>query len=140
MSPLEEPPQPGCENSTRPTSDDQRRRHHHGHRCLSCGHRRSAGHLSEDTRLVLAILGSVVIYWLAHVHARVVERAHPMSALRGGSAGAWPILAAALLPVGILLIADVAGAPIRTAAWIAVIASTVLLTVYSFLRPADAAG
>ena len=37
------------------------------------------------------------------------------------------------MPVGILLIADVAGATIRTAAWIAVIASTVLLTVYSFL-------
>jgi hypothetical protein len=35
--------------------------------------------------------------------------------------------------VGILLVADVTGAPIRTVAWMAVIASTVLLTVYSFL-------
>jgi hypothetical protein len=98
----------------------------------------SAGHLSEDTRLVLAILGSALIYWLAHVHARtlgdaVKDRAHPMGALRMALGETWPILAAALLPVGILLIAEVAGTPIRTAAWAAVIASTVLLTVYSFL-------
>ena len=45
----------------------------------------------------------------------------------------WPILAAALVPVSILLISEVTGAPIRTGAWIAVIASTVLLTIYSFL-------
>ena len=98
----------------------------------------SAGHLTEDTRLILAILGSVVIYWLAHLHARtlgdaVVHRAHPMSALREALAETWPILAAALVPVSILLIADVVGAEVRTGAWIAVIASTVLLTVYSFL-------
>src|SRR4051794_5659661 len=98
----------------------------------------SAGHLTEDTRLILAILGSVFIYWLAHLHARtlgdaVVHRAHPMSALREALAETWPILAAALVPVGILLIAEVVGTPIRTAAWIAVIASTMLLTGYSFL-------
>ena len=98
----------------------------------------SAGHLTEDTRLILAILGSVLIYWLAHVHARtlgdaVAHRAHPMNALREALAETWPILAAGLVPASILLIAEVVGAPIRTAAWIAVIASTVLLTVYSFL-------
>lgn len=98
----------------------------------------SAGHLTEDTRLILAILASVFIYWLAHLHARtlgdaVVHRAHPVSALREALAETWPILAAALVPVSILVIAEVAGATIRTAAWIAVIASTVLLTAYSFL-------
>ena len=56
-----------------------------------------------------------------------------MSALREALAETWPILAAALVPVSILLISEVAGAPIRTGAWIAVFASTVLLTVYSFL-------
>jgi hypothetical protein len=96
----------------------------------------SAGHLTEDTRLILAILGSVVSYWLAHARTlgdAVVHRAHPMSALREALAETWPILAAALVPVSILLIAEVVDAPIRTGAWIAVIASTVLLTGYSFL-------
>ena len=74
----------------------------------------SAGHLTEDSRLILAIVGSVFIYWLAHVHARtlgdaVEHRAHPMSALREALAETWSILLAALLPVGILLIAEVVG-------------------------------
>jgi hypothetical protein len=98
----------------------------------------SAGHLTEDSRLILAILGSAFIYWLAHVHARtlgesVSHRSHPLEALREALAETWPILVAALVPVGILLIAEAVGADIRTAAWTAVIASTVLLTVYSFL-------
>jgi hypothetical protein len=98
----------------------------------------SAGHLTEDTRLIVAILGSVLIYWLAHLHARtlgdaVVHRTHPMNVLRESLAETWPILAAAVLPVSVLLIAKVAGAPAQTAAWIALVASTVLLTVYSFL-------
>ncbi len=98
----------------------------------------TAGHLTEDTPLILVILGSVFIYWLAHLHARTlgdaVERhEHPMNALREALAETWPILVAALLPVAVLLIAEIAGATIRTAAWAAVIASTVLLTLYSFL-------
>lgn len=56
-----------------------------------------------------------------------------MSALREALSETWPILVAAFLPIGILLIAEVAGAPIRTAAWIAAIASAVLLAIYSFL-------
>jgi hypothetical protein len=42
-------------------------------------------------------------------------------------------LAASLVPALILLITQVVGVKIRTGAWIAVIASTVLLTIYSFL-------
>jgi hypothetical protein len=37
-----------------------------------------------------------------------------------------------LVPAVILIVTQLLGAEIRTAAWIAVIASTVLLTVYSF--------
>jgi hypothetical protein len=97
----------------------------------------AAGHL-EETRLVLVILGTAFIYWLAHLHARtlgeaVKHRTHPMNALREALAETWPILAAALLPAAILFVTQLAGVKVRTGAWIAVIASTVLLTVYSFL-------
>jgi hypothetical protein len=97
----------------------------------------AAGHL-EETRIVLAILGTAFIYWLAHLHARtlgdaVKHRTHPKDALREALAETWPILAAALVPAAILLVTQLAGVKIRTGAWIAVIASTVLLTVYSFL-------
>ena len=97
----------------------------------------AVGHL-EETRLVIAILATALIYWLAHLHARtlgdaVKHRTHPVDALKEALAETWPILAAAALPALILIVAQLAGAEIRTAAWIAVIASTVLLTGYSFI-------
>jgi hypothetical protein len=96
----------------------------------------AAGHL-EETHIVLAILGTAFIYWLAHLHARtlgdaVKHRTHPIDAFREALAETWPILAASVLPAVIMLIAKVVGAEIRRAAWIAVIASTVLLALYSF--------
>ena len=86
---------------------------------------------------MIAILATAFIYWLAHVHARtlgdaVKHRTHPIDALKEALAETWPILAAALVPAVILIVLRIAGAEIRTAAWIAVIACTVLLTVYSF--------
>lgn len=96
----------------------------------------AAGHF-EETRLILAILGTALIYWLAHVHARtlgdaVKHRTHPVDALKESLVETWPILAAALVPIVILIVLRIVGVEIRTAAWIAVIACTVLLTVYSF--------
>jgi hypothetical protein len=97
----------------------------------------AAGHLGE-THIVIAILGTAFIYWLAHLHARtlgdsVKHRTHPVDALKEALAETWPILAAASLPAIILLVIQLFGVEIRTGAWIAVIASTVLLTIYSFL-------
>ena len=88
--------------------------------------------------IVLAILGTAFIYWLAHLHARtlgdaVKHRTHPVNALKEALAETWPILAASLVPALILFLTQVFGIKIRTGAWIAVIASTVLLTIYSFL-------
>jgi hypothetical protein len=96
----------------------------------------AAGHL-EETHIVLAILGTAFIYWLAHLHARtlsdaVKHRTHPIDAFREALAETWPILAASVLPAVIMLVAKVVGAEIRRAAWIAVIACTVLLALYSF--------
>src|SRR6187397_721913 len=96
----------------------------------------SAGHL-EESHIVVAILGTAFIYWLAHLHARtlgdaVKHRTHPVDALKEALAETWPILAAALVPAVILIITQLLGVPIRTDAWIAIIASTVLLIVYSF--------
>jgi hypothetical protein len=96
----------------------------------------AAGHL-EDTHLVIAILGTAFIYWLAHLHARtlgdsVKHRTHPVDALKEALAETWPILAAACVPAIILIIVQLVGIKLLTGAWIAVIASTVLLALYSF--------
>jgi hypothetical protein len=96
----------------------------------------AAGHL-EQAHLVIAILGTAFIYWLAHLHARtlgdsVKHRTHPLDAFREALAETWPILAAASVPAVILIVIQLVGIELRTGAWIAVIACTVLLTVYSF--------
>lgn len=97
-----------------------------------------AGHLRSTGELSLAIVGTVFVYWLAHVHARtlgasVAHGHHPLSALRLALVETWPIAGASVLPILVLLIAEAAGASLRTAAWTALVATVVLLTGYSYL-------
>jgi hypothetical protein len=68
----------------------------------------------EEMRLVLAILGTAFIYWLAHLHARTVGDAvkhqkRPTSALKEALAETWPIRAAAFVPAAILIALQLAG-------------------------------
>ncbi len=75
----------------------------------------AVGHL-EESHLVLAILGTAFIYWLAHLHARtlgdaVKHRTHPVNALKEALAETWPILAASLVPALILFLTQVFGLP-----------------------------
>src|SRR3954468_17840013 len=97
-----------------------------------------AGHLKSTAELSLAIFGTVLVYWLAHLHARTlgasVTHGHrPLVALRLAIAETWPIAGASVLPIVVLLLAEVAGATLRTAAWVAMIVTIGLLTVYSYL-------
>jgi hypothetical protein len=97
-----------------------------------------AGHVDSTAELSIAIFGTVLIYWLAHLHARtlgtsVTHGHHPLVALRLALLETWPIAGASVVPILILLLAEIAGASLRTAAWVALIATVVLLTAYSYL-------
>lgn len=97
-----------------------------------------AGHLSSTAELSIAIFGTVLIYWLAHLHARtlgasVTQGHHPLVALRLALLETWPIAGASVLPILILFLAEIAGASLPTAAWVALIATIALLTAYSYL-------
>lgn len=97
-----------------------------------------AGHLQSTGQLCLAIIGTVLVYWLAHLHAAtlgasVTHGHHPLVALRVALAETWWIAGASLLPIAVLLLAELFGAGLRTAAWIALLATIVLLTGYSYL-------
>jgi hypothetical protein len=97
----------------------------------------AAGHVSSTGELCLAILGTVLIYWVAHLHATtlglsVTHGHHPLVALRLALAETWLIAGTSVLPIGVLLVAELAGAQLRTAAWVALLATVVLLTVYSY--------
>ena len=100
-----------------------------------------AGHLGSIGELSIAILGTVLIYWLAHLHARtlgvsVTHGHHPLVALRLAVAETWPIAGASVVPILILLVAEMAGASLATAAWVALIATIALLIAYSYLAGA----
>jgi hypothetical protein len=98
----------------------------------------TAGHTDSIWQLSAAILGTVFVYWLAHLHAITVGSSlthshHPAAALRHGLRETWPILGASVVPLAVLLATRLLGAEIRTAAWIALGVSIALLTRYSWV-------
>jgi hypothetical protein len=100
-----------------------------------------AGHIDSTGPLCAAIFGTVAVYWLAHLHAETLGSAlthghHPLAALRHAVAATWLIAGVSVLPVGILLLSELFGAELRTAAWIALLATIGLLTTYSYLAGA----
>jgi len=100
-----------------------------------------AGHAESVSHLARGILGTVAIYWLAHLHAVTIassltHRHHPVMALRHALGETWPIAGASVLPVGVLLVSSLLGADLETASWIAMIATIALLTGYSYLAGA----
>src|SRR3954447_21083690 len=97
-----------------------------------------AGHLDSTGQLSLAIVGTVVVYWLPPLHAvtlgsSLTHRHHPVAAFRHALVETLPILGASVVPLVILLLCRLGGAELRTAAWAALIATIGLLTVYSYL-------
>ena len=98
----------------------------------------TANYVDSVARLTAVILGTVAVYWLAHLHAETIgssltNQHHPLAAFQHGLAQTWPIPASAVLPVGVLLITSLLGADLLTAAWAALLATIVLLTAYSYL-------
>lgn len=85
-----------------------------------------------------AIVGTVAVYWIAHLHAETIGSSlthahHPRAAFQHALAETWPILGASVLPVGVLLGAWLLGAELRTASWIAVWVCIALLAGYSYM-------
>jgi hypothetical protein len=97
-----------------------------------------AGHIDDLGQLVIAIVGTVLVYWVAHLHAatlahRVEERMSLRAAFGHALESNWLMLAAALIPVVILVICDLLGVAILTASWIALGATVALLGGYGYV-------
>ncbi|MEQ6903334.1 hypothetical protein [Nocardioides sp. YIM 152588] len=98
----------------------------------------TAGHVHSTLQLAVAIVGTTLVYWLAHLHAAAIgaavhQRLHPVHALRAAAAHTWTVAAASLVPLVILLLARALGVEDVTAAWIALWATVALLALYSYL-------
>ncbi|GAA4694588.1 hypothetical protein [Nocardioides conyzicola] len=97
----------------------------------------SAGVVHTTGQLVLTILGTVLVYWIAHVHAITIGSAmnrkhHPLAAFRAAFVEALPIVGASVVPLVVLLVMRLFGASLRTGGWAALYATIVLLAVYSY--------
>ncbi|MDF1602098.1 hypothetical protein [Nocardioides sp. YIM 152315] len=95
-------------------------------------------HSETIGELSLVILGTIAVYWIAHLHAVTIgssltHRHHPVAALRRAFRETLPIAGASVVPLGVLLVASVLGAGLRNAAWIAMVATIALLTLYSWV-------
>ena len=98
----------------------------------------AAGSVGSTSQLCVAIFGTVSVYWLAHLHATTVGLSvkhghHPLIALRLALVHTWLVAGASVLPIAVLLLAELFGADLKTAAWVALVATIVLLTAYSYL-------
>ena len=98
-----------------------------------------AGNSSDSVwRLSGAILGTVAVYWIAHLHAETIGSSlthahHPRAAFQHALAETWPIMGAAAAPVAVLIGSYLLGAELRTASWIAVWVCIALLAGYSYV-------
>jgi hypothetical protein len=97
-----------------------------------------AGHLDSIGQLSLAILGTVGVYWIAHLHAVTIgvsltHRHRPSAALRHAFIETLPLLGVSVVPLAVLLAATLVGTDLRHAAWAALVATIGLLAVYSFV-------
>src|SRR5215469_9341855 len=98
----------------------------------------TAGNRLPTDALVIAVVVTLVVYWLAEEYAEVLGehvaggRLPTWSHVRAGLASTWPMVGVSFAPLVVLLLADVAGASALVAANVGLIAAVVLLTVYAW--------
>ena len=101
----------------------------------------SAGQVESVGRLCVIILGTIAVYWVAHLHAVTIgsgltHRHHPLAAVRHALAETLPIAGASVFPLGVLLVTKLLGADLSASAWAALITTIALLAIYSFIAGA----
>ena len=94
--------------------------------------------------LAVAVVVTLVVYWLAEEYAGLVEHASAghlptWAHIRAALKAKWPIVSASYIPLVTLLLARLFGATPSTSAFIALIVIVVLLMVYGW-RASRSAG
>lgn len=99
------------------------------------------GHAMSTAQLSIAIVATVGVYWVAHLHAVTIGSSlthghHPVLAFRHAVVETVPVAAASIVPLGVLLATRLAGASLGTSAWIALLVTIGLLAAYSYVAGA----
>jgi hypothetical protein len=97
-----------------------------------------ASHGATIGGLAAGIMGTVAVYWLAHLHAETLgssltARHHPWVAVRHNLRETMPIFGVSVVPLAVLVVSRLLGMEVDTAAWTALYATIALLAGYSYL-------
>jgi hypothetical protein len=98
----------------------------------------AGGHVSTTT-LVISVVVTLIVYWVAEEYAEVIgEQVQggqlPSKAyIRGALAATWPMVSASFAPLLALVLARLAGASDLAAANVGLVAAVILLTVHGWL-------
>lgn len=93
----------------------------------------AASHADSAVTLCVAVVVTLVVYWAAERYSRLVaERIHrghrpTWAQVRHQLASGWEIVTASLLPLAVLAVLRLLGAPLETAVLWALVVSTLLL-------------
>lgn len=97
----------------------------------------TAGDSLYTAPLIAAVVGSLVVYWLADEYAQLGERASRGTLPTWSSVGAalaarWPMVSASYIPLAALACARVLGATPANAATVALAVAVVILAFYGW--------
>ncbi len=98
----------------------------------------AGGHLST-VALVISVVVTLLVYWLAEEYAEVLGeqaeggRLPSRASIWGALTATWPMVTASYVPLLALVLARLAGASALTAANIGLVAAIVLLTIHGWL-------
>jgi hypothetical protein len=107
----------------------------------------TAGGHASTTALVISVVVTLLVYWIAEEYAEVLGehtaggQLPSRAAIKGALAGTWPMVTASYLPLLAVVLATLAGASALSAANVGLVVAIVLLTVHGWLqagRPAAA--
>src|SRR5215471_6327720 len=98
----------------------------------------AGGHVST-TALVVAVVVTLLVYWIAEEYAEVLGehtaggRLPSGAYIRGSLVSSWPMVSASYVPLLAVVLATVAGASELTAANVGLVVAIVLLTIHGWL-------
>lgn len=97
------------------------------------------GGRASTTVLVISVVGTLVVYWIAEQYAEILgehttggqlpSRAY----IRGTLAATWPMVSASFAPLLAVVLAALAGASALTAANVGLVVAMALLTIHGWL-------
>jgi hypothetical protein len=97
------------------------------------------GGRASTTVLVISVVGTLVVYWIAEQYAEILGehttggQLPSLAYIRGTLAATWPMVSASFAPLLAVVLTALAGASALTAANVGLVVAMVLLTIHGWL-------